>query len=298
MIRSMTGYAQAQGEEPPWSLRVTVKALNHRFLDLRLRLPEELAVTEPRLRACLRDRLRRGHIEVQFQLENTRRLAPAVNEECVRSYLELYRRLQKEHSLSAEPDLAAILRLPGALSGEATTVPPEDVERLADLAERLLAQALDRLDEMRLAEGAALARDLQAGLDHIREGHRQLLRLSEESVPASHHRLSQRLRELLGESPVDPTRLAEEAAYLAQRSDVREELTRLASHLGQFADLLGKDSAVGKRLDFLVQEMHRETSTLLAKAPGLEATGLELTRIGLEVKAQVERLREQVQNVE
>ncbi|HKZ52410.1 MAG TPA: YicC/YloC family endoribonuclease [Candidatus Acidoferrales bacterium] len=298
MLRSMTGYAQAQAEEPPWGLRVTVKALNHRFLDLRLRLPDELAAVEPRLRARVRDRISRGHLEVQFQVESLERRALEVNEEFVRGYLELYRRLQREHQLSGEPDLTAVLRLPGVLRTDPAPPTAEAAEQLASVAERLLDQALERLDEMRRAEGAALEQELNACLEGIRAGQKELAKLSEQAQPAAHRRLLERLRELLGESPVDPTRLAEEAAYLAQRSDVREELTRLASHAEQFAGLLAGDGAVGKRLDFLVQEMHRETSTLLAKAPGLEAEGLEMTRVGLEVKAQVERLREQVQNVE
>lgn len=298
MLRSMTGYAQAQAEEGFWGLRVTVKALNHRFLDLRLRLPEELAAAEPQLRARVREQVRRGHLEVQFQVESLERRALEVNEEFLRGYLELYRRLQQEHQLTGEPDLTAMLRLPGVLRIDPTPLAPEAAEQLAHVAERLLDQALERLDEMRRAEGAALEQELSTCLERIRAGQRELSQLSEQAQPAAHRRLTQRLHELLGESPVDPTRLAEEAAYLAQRSDVREELTRLASHAEQFAGLLASDGAIGKRLDFLVQEMHRETSTLLAKAPGLEAEGLEMTRVGLEVKAQVERLREQVQNVE
>jgi uncharacterized protein (TIGR00255 family) len=298
MLRSMTGYAQAQAEEGSWGLRVTVKALNHRFLDLRLRLPEEWAAAEPQLRARVRERVRRGHLEVQFQVESLERRALEVNEEFLRGYLELYRRLQQEHQLTGEPDLTAVLRLPGALRTDPAPLAPEAAAQLAQVAEQLLDQALERLDEMRRAEGAALEQELSACLECIRAGQRGLSELSERAQPAAHRRLTQRLHELLGESPVDPTRLAEEAAYLAQRSDVREELTRLASHAEQFAGLLASDGAIGKRLDFLVQEMHRETSTLLAKAPGLEAEGLEMTRVGLEVKAQVERLREQVQNVE
>jgi uncharacterized protein (TIGR00255 family) len=298
MLRSMTGYAQAQAEEGAWGLRVTLKALNHRFLDLRLRLPDELAAAEPRLRARVREQVRRGHLEAQFQVESLERRPLEVNEEFLRGYLELYRRLQQEHRLSGEPDLTAVLRLPGVLRTDPSPLAAEAAEQLASVAERLLDQALERLDEMRRAEGVALEQELNACLARIRAGHKELTKLSEQAQPAALRRLSQRLRELLGESPVDPTRLAEEAAYLAQRSDVREELTRLASHAEQFAGLLAHDGAVGKRLDFLVQEMHRETTTLLAKAPGLEAEGLEMTRVGLEVKAQVERLREQVQNVE
>ena len=298
MLRSMTGYAQAQAEEGGWVVRVTLKSVNHRFLDLRLRLPDELGAAEPRLRALVRDRVHRGHLDVTFQVENTQRQAADVNEELVRRYLELYRRLQKEYGLSGEPELGTLLRLPGALRSGPTAPAPEEGERLLALAEELLREGLNRLDEMRSAEGSALARDLRGCIERIRTGEQQLRRLSEKALPGAHQRLTERLRELLGESVIDPTRLAEEAAYLAERSDIREELTRLESHTAQFLELLESDGAVGKRLDFLVQEMNRETTTALSKSPGLDAEGLEMTRVGLEMKAEIERLREQVQNVE
>lgn len=298
MLRSMTGYAQVQAEEGVWGLRVSVKSLNHRFLDLRLRVPDELAAAEPRLRAGVRDRVRRGHLEVQFQVENLERQAVEVNEEFVRHYLELYRRLQREHQLSGEPDLTALLRLPGALRTDPAALAPGEAEGLATLAERLLEEALARLEEMRRAEGAALERDLRACVERILAGQKELVRLGELALPAAQRLIRERLQGLLGESPIDPARLAEEAAYLAERNDIREELIRLESHGAQFLSLLDTDGAVGKQLDFLVQEMNRETTTLLSKAPGLEAEGLEMTRVGLEIKAEVERLREQVQNVE
>lgn len=298
MLRSMTGYAQAQAEEDGWVVRVTLKSVNHRFLDLRLRLPDDLAVAEPRLRALVRDRVRRGHLDVTLQVENAQRQAADVNEELVRRYFELYRRLQKEYGLSGEPEVGTLLRLPGALRSGPTAPMPEESERLMAIAERLLVEGLNRLDEMRSAEGGALARDLRGCLERIRVGEQRLRLLSEKALPGAHQRLHERLRELLGDSAIDPTRLAEEAAYLAERSDIREELTRLDSHAAQFLELLESDGAVGKRLDFLVQEMNRETTTALSKSPGLDAEGLEMTRVGLEMKAEIERLREQVQNVE
>lgn len=298
MVRSMTGFAQAQTEEGSWAVRLTVKALNHRFLDLHLRLPDHLEAWEPRLRARVRDHVHRGHLEVQIQVEKTGRPPLEVDEDFLCRYLELYRRLQREHELSAEPDLTAVLRLPGALCSGSPQLAPEEAERLGALTERLLGEALGRLEEMRRAEGAALERELRERLGRIRAGQKELALLGARALPAYHQRLSQRLQELLGQSALDPTRLAQEAAYLAERSDVSEELTRLHSHTEQFAQLLESDGTLGKRLDFLLQEMNREANTILSKAPGLAAEGLEMTRLGLELKAQIERLREQVQNVE
>jgi len=294
----MTGFAQTQGESRPWALRVTVRALNHRFLDLRLRLPDELAALEPRLRAKIRERVSRGHLEVQFQAENVERRPLEADEGLVRSYLELHRRLREEHNLSGEPDLMMLLRLPGVVRADAAPATAEESQKLESLTLSLLERALDRLNEMRASEGTALEQELRTCLAGVTAGQEELVRLSQLAQPAAHRRLSERLGELLGEGAIDPVRLAEEAAYLAQRSDVREELTRLDSHARQFLGLLDSGGAVGKQLDFLTQEMQRETNTLLAKAPGLDAEGLEMTRVGLEVKAQIERLREQLQNVE
>ncbi|MFQ5662934.1 MAG: YicC/YloC family endoribonuclease [Terriglobia bacterium] len=298
MLRSMTGFAQAQGEEGAWRLRVTVKALNHRFLDLRLRLPDELAAFEPRLRKQVREKVQRGHLDIQFQTEKLGRRALEVDGEFVRGYLELYRELQREHQLGGEPDLTAVLRVPGVLRSSSRREDSEEAQQLGGLAECLLAEVLEALDVMRRAEGVALERDLSEGVRRMRAAQKQLAELSEHALPAYHRRLRERLQELVGQIPLDPARLTEEAAYLAERSDVSEELTRLESHAQQFAHLLASDTTVGKRLDFLLQEMNRETNTLLSKIPGLEAEGLEMTRLGLEVKAQIERLREQVQNVE
>ncbi|MBI2956403.1 MAG: YicC family protein [Acidobacteria bacterium] len=298
MLRSMTGYAQTQGEDGLWSVRVTLKALNHRFLDLHLRLPEELAALEPRWRSLVRENVHRGHLEVVLQVERRGPVALEANRELVRAYVELYRELQAEHGLSSEPDLAAVLRLPGVLRSDAAAPTPADLEVLGALAERLLTDALGRLNEMRTAEGVALERDLRAALERVRAERRELARVNEQALPAYHRQLRERLEELLGESGLDPQRLAQEAAYLAERSDTSEELTRLESHAEQFAQLLESDGSVGKRLDFLLQEMNRETNTILSKAPGLAEEGLEMTRRGLELKAWIERLREQVQNVE
>ena len=298
MVRSMTGFAQAQGEEGAWTLAVTVKALNHRFLDLHLRLPGELEPLEPRLRDLVRARVGRGHLEVQFQVESRGRRPLQADEDFVRSYLELYNQLRREHNLSGEPDLMGVLRLPGVLRAGERSPAPEESGRLAGLAERALTEALGRLNEMRGAEGAALERELRERLRQIGDEQKKLVRLGERALPAYHKRLTERLQELLGQIPLDPARLAQEAAYLAERSDVSEELTRLASHAQQFAHLLDSDGTLGKQLDFLLQEMNRETNTILSKTSGLQADGLEMTRLGLEIKAQIERLREQVQNVE
>jgi len=294
----MTGFAQAQAEEPPFVVTVTLRALNHRFLDLQLRLGAELEAYEPRVRAWVRERVQRGHVEVNVQVQSSERPALGVNRELVRSYIEVFNALRQEYKLAAEPDLAAILRLPGALQTGGPGLKSQENPKLAAAFERALGQALDALHRMRCTEGEALAQELRAGAERIRQANEQIAAREVQVRPAYFKRLQERLRELLGATPLDATRLVQEAAYLAERSDISEEVARLRSHVEQFLGLLSSAAAVGKRLDFLLQEMNRETNTLLAKSPPLEVVGLEMTQLALAIKAEIERLREQVQNVE
>jgi len=298
MLRSMTGFAQAQVAEGPFMVTVTLRALNHRFLDLHVRLGAELEGYEPRIRAWVRERVRRGHVEVNMQVQSSERSVLGVNRELVRNYIEIFNALRQEYKLAAEPDLSAILRLPGALQTVSYEYQSEENPQLAAAIERALGQALDALDHMRATEGEVLAQELRARAERIREANEQIAARGAQARPAYFKRLQERLRELLGATPLDETRLVQEVAYLAERSDISEEVTRLRSHVEQFLGLLTSDAAVGKRLDFLLQEMHRETNTLLAKFPPLEAAGLEMTQLALGIKAEIERLREQVQNVE
>lgn len=298
MVRSMTGFAQAQAEEPPFVLMVTLRALNHRFLDLHVRLGAELEAYEPRIRAWVRERVRRGHVEVNVQVQSSARPVLGVNRELVRSYIEVFYALRQEYKLATEPDLSAILRLPGALHTGSYGLKSEENAKLAVACERALGEGLDALDRMRCAEGEMLAQELRAGAERIRQANEQIAARGAQARPACFKRLQERLRELVEATPLDEMRLAQEAAYLAQHSDISEEVARLRSHVEQFLGLLISDAAVGKRLDFLLQEMNRETNTLLAKSPSLEGAEPGMTQLALGIKAEIERLREQVQNVE
>lgn len=298
MLRSMTGFAQVSAQEDTWGLTVTVRAFNHRFLDLRFRLPGDLEAAESQLRALVRGHVRRGHLDVRMEMERNGRPALEVDRDFVRSYLQVHIELQREHNLSGEPDLTALLRIPGVLRRSETALSGEDAVRLVGLAEKTLSEALKRLNEMRSREGAALENELRGRLGKVEAVRKKLAELGERALPAFQQRLQKRLQELLTGVSLEPARLAQEAAYLAERSDISEELMRLASHANQFGQLLDSKAEAGKQLDFLLQEMNRETNTTLSKVPNLGAEGLEMTRLGLEIKAEIERLREQVQNVE
>jgi uncharacterized protein (TIGR00255 family) len=300
-LKSMTGYAQARLEREGWLLRVSVRSVNHRFLDLRVRVPEGFEAFEPPIRQLVRDRLRRGHVEVTLHLEAVQGPAARVNREVAAAYLSAVDELRRDFTVASETDLLALLRLPGVVTAAgafSSTLAEEDLERLSEYVKECVQAALERLDEMRLAEGRSLYEEMHrlvAGIDALSS---EVVQLAERSRPVYAQRLKSRIEELLGGAPLDPARIAQEAALLAERADVSEELARLRSHVQQFDRLMAAADEPGKKLDFLLQEMQREANTLLSKTPGLGEDGLAITDRGLQIKAEIEKLREQVQNVE
>jgi uncharacterized protein (TIGR00255 family) len=293
----MTGYANAQVIESGWSLRISVRSVNHRFLDLHLRVPEGFEPLEPRIRQIVREHVRRGHLDVTLHYDPAGAAAVGVNREVATAYLQAVNSLREEFGIETQPDLAAILRLPGVIGPAAASI-EEDLARLETAVARCLAESLDKLDHMREEEGNHLREEMSARLRSVTRLAAEIEPLADRVRPAFAKRLEQRLKDLLSEAQLDPTRLAQEAAIAAERSDVSEELARLRSHVQQFEALLAGSSDIGKKLDFLLQEMQRETNTLLSKTPGSEAEGLEITRRALEMKSEIEKLREQVQNIE
>ncbi|HEX5424283.1 MAG TPA: YicC/YloC family endoribonuclease [Candidatus Acidoferrales bacterium] len=296
-LRSMTGYAQARAVENGWSLRVSIRSVNHRFLDLHVRVPEGFEPVEPAMRQIVRERVRRGHLDVTLHYELQGAAAVAVNEQVASAYLHTLNSLRAKFSITSEPDLAALLRLPGVIGPPAESL-DEEMAKLESVVTGCLVEALDKLDHMREAEALHLRDDMSALLEKISAYAIQIEELAGRARPLFLNRLQSRIRELIGEAQLDPARLAQEAAIAVERSDISEELTRLRSHVRQFESLLVSGADVGKKLDFLLQEMQRETNTLLSKTPGNEGEALEITRRGLEIKSEIEKLREQVQNIE
>jgi uncharacterized protein (TIGR00255 family) len=297
---SMTGYAQARGELHGWAVRVSVKSVNHRFLDLKLRIPEGFDLYENRLRQIVRERIHRGHVEVTVAVEPGKSAPVQVNRELVQAYLKAAETLRQETRAATDMDVVALLRLPGVITGVTTAVPEteEEQEKLGQSLDSCLREALSRLDDMRRTEGKHLVEELRARLARIADDAVKVRELAATLRPAFSRRLDAKLKELLGGTGIDPARLAQEAALLAERSDISEELDRLRSHLQQFGKLLDGAGELGKKLDFLLQEMHREANTMLSKTPGVESEALAITGLALEIKAEIEKLREQVQNIE
>jgi uncharacterized protein (TIGR00255 family) len=299
-IYSMTGFAQARTESDGWALRINLRSVNHRFLDLHLRMPDGFEVFETRIRGAIRDHLRRGHVDVNVYYQPAGPAAVAVNREVAGAYLKAEKELRAQFGVRSEPDLIALFSLPGVVAASAASELQSDdaQERLGKQIDGCLAQALERLEGMRLSEGQTLAKEMQGMLQQIIARTSEIEVQAERIRPAFARRLETKLNELLTGAPVEPARLAQEAALLAQRSDVAEELSRLRSHVEQYSKLLAAGGEVGKKLDFLLQEMQREANTLLSKTPGVESEGLAITGFALEVKSIIEKLREQAQNVE
>ncbi len=291
----MTGYGQ--GQQDAGDLRVTVelKTVNNRFADVRFRLPAELAGWEAGVRRTVLSRVRRGRVElsVRFERGNAAAGAPALNRELLEVVLAGAQQLRDEHGLKGELDVARVVSIPGLFRAEAPIL-GGDKEQL-EVLDRCLALGLDALDADRLREGQALATEL---LDRLRTMQDLTRTLTERAatVPATvRDRLIARLDNLGVDLQLDPARVAQEAALLADRCDVTDELVRLEGHLQQAISLVGEPDGqpVGKRLDFLLQEIHRETNTVNSKS-----SDLELTRTALAMKAEAEKVREQVQNLE
>jgi uncharacterized protein (TIGR00255 family) len=297
---SMTGFAQARTELHGWNVRISVKSVNHRFLDLKLRIPEGFDLYELRLRQIVREKIHRGHVEVTLGVDPGKAAPLQINKDLVRGYLMEAEALRQNTKAATGMDVVALLRLPGVITGVTAAVPEaeDEQEKLGQALDVCLREALAKLDEMRRAEGRHLVAELRARLEKIAGEAEQIRGLATSLRPAFARRLDAKLKELLGGAGIEPARLAQEAALLAERSDISEELDRLRSHLQQFGALLDGAGELGKKLDFLLQEMHREANTMLSKTPGVESEALAITGLALEVKAGIEKLREQVQNIE
>ena len=294
-IRSMTGYAQVTAHvSDELMLTLSLKSVNHRFLDLHLRIPGELDPIEMKVRRLLKERLHRGHLEVTFSLERSGGAAFAVNRELVGGYLRTFREVAEEFGVSAEPDLNAVLKLPGALNAAEGGDALDALEQHVTLA---LEQAIERLNVMREEEGRGAVAELRDRMTHLSSATHEVDQLRGRVLRAYQEKLQGRMQELLG-THVDRDRILQEAAVLAERSDIQEELVRMKNHIQHFLSLLDAGGEVGKKLDFLLQEMNREANTLMSKTTGVAGEALRITALGLAMKSEIEKAREQVQNLE
>lgn len=292
-MKSMTGFGRGSATGENFTVAVDLKTVNNRFLDVHLRLGAELSSMEASIKRRISTRLARGRVDASITFERTGEVAYELNRPLIAGFISALRAMQKEFSLTGEPDINVLARLPGAMQ------PVRDGldENMVSGIELAIDGALNDLEQMRANEGAALATEMRARLDEIARHVPVIEAAAGVLVDAYRSRLQKRIVELLARDgqniEIDQGRLSQEVAYLADRSDISEEIARLKSHLTQFRDALDSDGETGKRLDFLLQELNREANTVLSKS-----TDIGIKDAGLAIKAEVEKLREQVQNVE
>jgi uncharacterized protein (TIGR00255 family) len=293
-IRSMTGFAQVKGQvNGQTGFTLSLKSVNHRFLDLHFRMPAECDGLEMKLRRMLKEKLARGHIEVTLSMDRGENEGFKLNRELVSGYIQAFRAASTEFGLMADPDLNVVLRLPGAMGGNNNLNEGElETAVLAHVDE-----VLANLNRMREEEGRGIDHELRERMKKLLDA-RQGIEQHRHTVLRSYaERLAARIQELVG-AQAEKERIVQEAALLVDRSDIQEELVRLSTHVKHFLGLLDEGQEIGKKLDFLLQEMNRESNTLLSKTSGLAGEALRITEMGLLMKAEIEKCREQVQNIE
>jgi uncharacterized protein (TIGR00255 family) len=292
-MKSMTGFGRGSATGDNFSVSVDLKTVNNRFLDVHLRLGSELSAIEPLIKRRITERLSRGRVDASLTFERTGEVSYELNRPLIAGFISAMRTMQQEFNLQGEPDINILARLPGAMQPVRDGIDEEMIRGI----ERAVEEALDELERMREREGQSLVAEMLGRLVEI-ERHLPIIEAAADGlVEAYRARLQKRIGELLARDSqaieLDQGTLAQELAYLAARSDISEELARLRSHLAQFREAIVSGGEVGKRLDFLLQELNREANTVLSKS-----TDLTIKEAGLAIKAEVEKLREQVQNVE
>ncbi len=292
MIHSMTAIGQAEGRVLEKGLRVEIRSVNHRFRDIIVHLPRTLIPLEARIRKIVAERVSRGRVEVRLQIEEIASVPRGLKLDIhlAERYLELLTELQEKLGLGGEVDVSLLAGQNNIFLWEEEAI---DLEAFMAGFEPLLMEALKNFLTMRAEEGRALSEDFISRLRTLATLLATMESLRESVTLSYRDRLQERVQALTGGFELDQARLLEEVAYLADRSDITEEVTRLKSHISQFEALLAEGGAVGRRLDFLLQEMNREANTISSKAQDVI-----LTQAAVDMKSELEKLREQVQNIE
>ncbi|MCC6861478.1 MAG: YicC family protein [Bryobacterales bacterium] len=291
----MTGYARVRKPTSDGEVVVTIKSVNHRGLDLHFHLAPELDPFEPALRSLVKERVKRGHLQIQVSfLRAGGCIRAALNRPLLEAYLHAFEQARAEFNLDSRPDLNAALRVPDMFRAETVDLDADFEQMLCQVMD----EALETLNAFRAREGREIAAELKTRSAAVRRQAAEMEQIRGQATAAFQRRLKQRLGELLRGAGADPQRLAQEAALLAERSDISEELARLKTHAAELEELLKAGGEVGKKLDFLLQEMNRESNTVLSKTSGLAEIGLKITELALAAKAEIDKIREQALNLE
>jgi uncharacterized protein (TIGR00255 family) len=295
--RSMTGFAQVRKSLPEGEIVLSVKSVNHRGLDIHLHLPPEMEAFESAMRKTIKSRMSRGHIQLNVSWSRTHGQAAgsSLNRPLLEAYLGAFAQAQREFQLGGAPDLNVAFRVPGMFR---TEIAAEMSESFETVLVDVLGESLDALNRFREREGGEMAAEILGRATLIREGVERMEKIRAGAIPVFQKRLQEKLAELLRGQSMEPQRLAQEAALLADRSDISEELIRLKTHVGELEQLVRAGGEIGKKLDFLLQEMNRETNTILSKTGGLGDLGLTITEVALAAKSEIDKIREQSLNLE
>ena len=291
MIKSMTGYGKANISKNLREYQIEIKSVNHRYLDVSVKMPRNLSYLEEEIKKIISEKLTRGKVDVfvTFNNNSLEGREIKINTEIARMYIKELRNLAESEGIIADIPVTEISKLPDVL----TIQNNQDDETIKNELDEVTQEAVDNLVEMRKIEGEKIAQDLQARIDDVEEKIKKISSLSTGLIEEYVVKLNTRIRELLQDQEIDEARLAQEVVIYADKCSIQEEVTRLHSHIYQFRELLRSNGAVGKKLDFMIQEMNRETNTI-----GSKANNLEITNEVINIKTQLENIREQVQNIE
>ena len=291
MIKSMTGYGKANLSQDQKEYQVEIKSVNHRYLDISVKIPRVLSYLEEDVKREIATKVKRGKIDVFITFENNAngRKEIRINTEIAKLYIEELKKLAKQEEISANIEVTEISKLPDVLSIQNNQ---EDETIKIELL-RTVSQATDKLVQMRQIEGNKIAEDLLVRIQGIQEKVKEISSLSTGLIEEYVVKLEGRIKEILKDQEVEEARLAQEVVIYADKCSVEEEVTRLKSHISQFEKLLKTDEPIGKKLDFIIQEMNRETNTI-----GSKANHLGITNDVIDIKTELENIREQIQNIE
>jgi uncharacterized protein (TIGR00255 family) len=295
-IRSMTGYARVRRSISEGELTISIKTVNHRALDLHFHMSSFFDPIEGSMRTLAKQELHRGHVDIRCSLSREAvKQTINVNQPLLAAYRELFHNLETHFGEMGKPNLNEALRLPGML------IESREDEISEELQAAILGgleQALKELNIQREREGTSLVAQMLAYNENIRTQANSVRGLRTQILPVLRQKIEAKINDLLNGQLIDPARISQEAAFLADRGDVEEEITRLLTHCTHLESLLTKGGEAGKKIDFLLQEMNRETNTILSKSNNAGDFGLQITEIGLAVKTDIERIREQSLNLE
>lgn len=291
MIKSMTGYGRAKLSKDDREYQIEIKSVNHRYLDISVRIPKQLSYLEETIKKEIAKKVKRGKIDVFVTFENNSLEGKEIkiNTELAKAYIDELKKLAEKENILSDIQVTEISKYPDVLNIQSS----QDDEKITEEVLETITIATDNLVQMRETEGNKMSEDLLKRLNIINKKVEEIAKLSTGLIEEYVVKLEERIKEILKNQEIDKTRLAQEVVIYADKCSIEEEVTRLNSHISQFKNLLNSNEAIGKKLDFIIQEMNRETNTI-----GSKANNLEITNGVIDIKTEIENIREQVQNIE